>query len=132
GVGGTTDAGQSIIQTSDSGYAVAGYTDGISYPYNDFYIVKLDASGIPCSEYNSGSDWLTDGLFGAGGTSSSGGIAANINLITGSGGTAATICSSNITCSASGTVSANVSCNGGCNGSAYITPSNGTPPYTYS
>jgi hypothetical protein len=39
------DYGQSIIQTTDGGYAVAGYTESFGAGYSDFYVVKLDRSG---------------------------------------------------------------------------------------
>lgn len=38
-----TDAGSSIIQTSDGGFAIAGYSD--SFTPHSAYLVKLDASG---------------------------------------------------------------------------------------
>jgi len=45
-IGGTlTDAAVSIVQTTDGGYAVAGYTNSIGPPYYDLYIVKLNSSG---------------------------------------------------------------------------------------
>src|SRR5438034_769806 len=45
-VGGTyDDYVQSIIQTTDGGYAVAGYTYSFGAGGGDMYIVKLDASG---------------------------------------------------------------------------------------
>jgi Secretion system C-terminal sorting domain/Domain of unknown function (DUF5122) beta-propeller len=45
-VGGTNDdLAQSIIQTTDGGYAVAGYTMSFGAGNADMYIVKLDAGG---------------------------------------------------------------------------------------
>ncbi len=45
-IGGTNnDYGISIIQTTDGGYAVAGYTQSFGAGNNDVYVVKLDASG---------------------------------------------------------------------------------------
>jgi Secretion system C-terminal sorting domain/Domain of unknown function (DUF5122) beta-propeller len=45
-VGGTNyDYGETIIQTTDSGCAVAGFTYSFGAGSGDFYIVKLDASG---------------------------------------------------------------------------------------
>jgi len=45
-VGGTgEDGASSIIQTTDGGYAVAGYTFSFGAGLNDVYIVKLDGSG---------------------------------------------------------------------------------------
>jgi hypothetical protein len=43
--GGDDDMGESIIQTSDGGYAIAGRTRSYSEGWMDVYIVKLDASG---------------------------------------------------------------------------------------
>ena len=45
-VGGTgDDQTQSIIKTTDAGYAVAGYTRPLGSDYSDFYIVKFDSGG---------------------------------------------------------------------------------------
>jgi uncharacterized delta-60 repeat protein len=45
-VGGTNhDQAYSIIQTTDGGYAVAGYTYSFAAGYEDMYIVKLNSSG---------------------------------------------------------------------------------------
>src|SRR5437667_383958 len=45
-IGGTgEDGASSIIQTTDGGYAVAGYTLSFGAGKNDMYIVKLDGSG---------------------------------------------------------------------------------------
>ena len=45
-IGGTiNDYAQSIIQTIDGGYAVAGETNSFGAGGSDFYIVKFDASG---------------------------------------------------------------------------------------
>jgi hypothetical protein len=43
--GGDRDYGYSIIQTSDGGYAVAGWTWSFGAGWNDVYVVKLDGSG---------------------------------------------------------------------------------------
>jgi hypothetical protein len=44
--GGTTDDyGTSIVQTSDGGYALAGYTNSFGAGNNDFWLVKTDSSG---------------------------------------------------------------------------------------
>jgi hypothetical protein len=46
-LGGTgDDYAISIIQTTDGGYAMAGYTDSFGAGGDDFYIVKLDHSGM--------------------------------------------------------------------------------------
>jgi hypothetical protein len=39
------DAGLSLIQTSDGGYAIAGYTNSFGGGEPDVYVVKLDANG---------------------------------------------------------------------------------------
>jgi DNA replication initiation complex subunit (GINS family) len=39
------DAGFSLIQTSDSGYAIAGHTKSFGAGEGDIYVVKLDANG---------------------------------------------------------------------------------------
>src|SRR5437867_4477028 len=45
-IGGTSnDAAKSIIQTTDGGYAMAGYTNSFGAGNSDIYIVKLYASG---------------------------------------------------------------------------------------
>jgi hypothetical protein len=41
----TDDAGLSLIQTSDGGYAIAGYTSSFGAGEADVYVVKLDANG---------------------------------------------------------------------------------------
>jgi len=43
--GKNADGGSSIIQTSDGGYAIAGYTESFSAGEADVYVVKLDANG---------------------------------------------------------------------------------------
>jgi hypothetical protein len=43
--GGTMDGGWSIIQTTDGGYAVAGYTNSFGAGLDDVYVVKLAGSG---------------------------------------------------------------------------------------
>ena len=48
-IGGTNNEfAYSIIQATDGGYAVAGYTQSFGAGNTDFYIVKLDASGNSC------------------------------------------------------------------------------------
>jgi hypothetical protein len=45
-IGGTKrDVGSSLIQTSDGGYAIAGYTKSFGVGGADVYVVKLDANG---------------------------------------------------------------------------------------
>ncbi len=39
------EIGESLIQTSDGGYAIAGYTKSFGAEYPDVYVVKLDSNG---------------------------------------------------------------------------------------
>jgi len=39
------DAPESLIQTSDGGYAIAGYTTSLSYGREDFWLIKFDSFG---------------------------------------------------------------------------------------
>ncbi len=43
--GSLKDRGSSIIQTTDGGYAIAGWTYSFGAGYNDVYVIKLNASG---------------------------------------------------------------------------------------
>jgi len=43
--GENSEIGQSLIQTSDGGYAIAGYTYSFGAGLTDVYVVKLDANG---------------------------------------------------------------------------------------
>jgi hypothetical protein len=43
--GPSIEAGKSLIQTSDGGYAIAGFTISFGAGSGDFYVVKLDANG---------------------------------------------------------------------------------------
>jgi len=46
--GGTrSDAAYSLIETSDGGFAIAGYTDSFGAGGYDFWLVKTDTNGIP-------------------------------------------------------------------------------------
>jgi len=42
------DLGLSLIQTSDGGYAIAGFTNSFGAGETDFYVVKLDKNGNAC------------------------------------------------------------------------------------
>ena len=48
-IGGPDDeSGKSLIQTSDGGYAIAGFTYSFGAGWNDVYVVKLDKNGNTC------------------------------------------------------------------------------------
>jgi hypothetical protein len=46
GTAGVNEAGREIQQTSDGGYIVAGYTDGIGQSFYDVLLVKINATGV--------------------------------------------------------------------------------------
>jgi hypothetical protein len=46
------DEANSIIQSSDGGYVVAGYTESFGAGYPDMYVVKMDANGNVCFSQN--------------------------------------------------------------------------------
>jgi uncharacterized delta-60 repeat protein len=50
--GSSDDAAYSIIQSSDGGYVVAGYTESFGAGYPDMYVVKMDANGNVCFSQN--------------------------------------------------------------------------------
>ena len=43
--GSEREEGQSVVQTSDGGYVLCGYTKSFGDPDGDVYVVKTDASG---------------------------------------------------------------------------------------
>jgi hypothetical protein len=56
--GSLTDVAWSIIQSSDGGYVVAGYTQSFGAGGRDMYVVKLDSSGnVQWTKTIGGSDW---------------------------------------------------------------------------
>jgi hypothetical protein len=80
GGGENYDEGYSIIQTTDGGYAVAGFTSSFGAGGSDVYVVKLDGSG----GVNVGSCGNVASNLGKGGT---GGSVSLVNSSTSSGGT---------------------------------------------
>jgi hypothetical protein len=50
--GSSDDEAYSIIQSSDGGYVVAGYTGSFGASDYDFYVVKMDANGNVCFSQN--------------------------------------------------------------------------------
>jgi len=44
--GANDDFGGCVVETSDGGYAVAGYTDSFGVGNYDFYIIKTDEFGV--------------------------------------------------------------------------------------
>jgi len=183
-IGGTlNDVGYSIVQTSDKGLAVAGYTLTYSYPAQDVYVVKLDSLGnlkwtkgigglsyqygtsiIQTSDkglaiggytasYGSGSydlyfikfDSLSNlchssiidsGMVRSGGSLSNGGSVTSINNgqvnsggVAGSGGILSTVCT---VASLFATITqTGLRCDSACTGKATALPGGGTPPYSY-
>ncbi|MFT5822080.1 MAG: hypothetical protein ACI8ZM_003336, partial [Crocinitomix sp.] len=57
--GGTgSEWGESLVITMDSTYAIAGYTNSYGAGGFDFYLVRIDAAGLPIWEnYYGGSNW---------------------------------------------------------------------------
>jgi len=45
--GAHVEAAYALVVTSDGGYALAGYTRSFGAGYEDFWLVKTDAQGIP-------------------------------------------------------------------------------------
>ncbi|MBM3313590.1 hypothetical protein FJY70_03230, partial [candidate division WOR-3 bacterium] len=39
------DCGNSVLQTADEGYAVAGFTESFGLSQEDFYLVRVDKNG---------------------------------------------------------------------------------------
>jgi hypothetical protein len=78
--GGSKDYGYSIIQTTDGGYAVAGYTESFGAGKKDVYVVKLNCS-VKVNVGSCGSVFVDSGAIGTGGSVSS------VNPSTSSGGT---------------------------------------------
>ena len=86
-IGGTSeDVALSIIQSTDGGYAIAGYTSSFGGGYMDMYIVKLDSGGalqwsrtVNRTNYDFAFSIMqtTDGGFVLAGFSATGGVFTN-------------------------------------------------------
>ena len=89
--GPSIEAGKSLIQTSDGGYAIAGFTISFGAGSGDVYVVKLDANGNlqwtkaiggPASEEGNSLIQTSDGGYViAGSTSSFGAGGADVYVI---------------------------------------------------
>ncbi len=85
--GGTDwDYAECVVQTSDGGYALAGYTASFGAGYSDFWLVKTDASGTLQWSQNyggPGSEWAycvvqtSDGGYALAGRTASFGAGSN-------------------------------------------------------
>ena len=51
------DSGQSVVQTSDGGYALAGYTESFGVGRNDFFLVRTDSEGNTQEIFKEGLAW---------------------------------------------------------------------------
>ncbi|GEM_PF-835502 len=96
--GSTGDNANSIIQTTDGGYAVAG--DPVVMHYSDGFIIKLDTAGSMGSSCSNATGY--GGVLGSGGAINSGGTLSNGGTLgsgggaIGSGGTISEKCSVSI------------------------------------
>jgi len=96
--GANVDFGNSIVQTSDGGFVIAGHTNSFSGGGGiyDVYIIKLDTNGnlMPCPggcQVSSGGTVSSGGIVGSGGQVGTGGTVSSGGS-TNSGGTLVNIC----------------------------------------
>jgi len=59
------DEGYSLIQTSDGGYAIAGYTRSFGVKWEDVYVIKLDKNGHACCAVSQTSQVRSGGKLGS-------------------------------------------------------------------
>jgi hypothetical protein len=87
------DLGTSLIQTSDGGYAIAGYTKSFGRGWKDVYLVKLDKNGHACCAVSQTSQVGSGGTLGSLTPSiGSGGTITSPTPSTSSGGTLTSQC----------------------------------------
>jgi hypothetical protein len=88
-----SESGLSLIQTSDGGYAIAGYTSSFSSGEADICIVKLDKNGNACCAVSQTSQVGSGGTLGSPTPSiGSGGTITSPTSSTSSGGTLTNQC----------------------------------------
>jgi len=91
--GKSADGGSSLIQTSDGGYAIAGYTESFGAGFSDVYVVKLDKNGNACCAVSQTSQVGSGGrLRSATSSIGSGGKLTSPTPTTSSGGTLTSQC----------------------------------------
>jgi len=87
------DWGESLIQTSDGGHAIAGYTSSFGVGGDDVYVVKLDKNGDACCAVSQTSQVGSGGILDSPTPSiGSGGTLTAPTPSTSSGGTLTTQC----------------------------------------
>lgn len=93
-IGGTgNEEGNSIVNSNDGGYVIAGYSSSFGAGNTDIYIIKLDSNGNTCGNTSSGGISGSGGSVINGGYSGSGGTIKNSNVGTeSSGGTLTIVC----------------------------------------